>query len=145
MARFISAIAGTGAGSTTLPIFSVYSPAGSGFELREAACFNTTTTAARERLQRLTTAGTPGAGQTEAKYDDDSPAAAATAFTTHSVGPTLGDGLHVMPMGAAIGAGSILTFYDRGIECAAGTANGIGIIVASGTGQIADVHMVWDE
>ncbi len=145
MARYIAAIAGTGAGSATLPIYSTYSIAAVGFELREVAAFNTTINAARLRLQRLTTAGTQGAAQTEAKYDDDSPAASCTSFTTHTVAPTLGDGLHMMPLGAAVGAGTILTFYDRGIECPVGTANGIGIIVATGTGQVADVHMVFDE
>ncbi len=145
MARYITGVTSTGAGSTTLPLVSLYSIAAVGFELREAASFNTTVTAARNQLRRLTTTGTVGAALTESKYDDDSAAASATAVNTHTVAPTLGDPLHLMPMGAAIGSGTILTFYDRGVECPVGTANGIGIIVATGTGQIADIHMVWDE
>ncbi len=145
MARYISAVTSTGAGSVTLPIVSVYAIAAVGFELREVACFNTTVTASRNRLQRLTTTGTVGAALTEAKYDDDSAPASCTGVNTHTVAPTLGDGLHMLPMGAAIGSGTILTFYDKGIECPVGTANGLGIIVLSGTGQIADVNLIWDE
>ncbi len=145
MARYVSAAAGAVVATTALPGYSVYSIAAVGFELREVACFNTTVTAARHRLARLTTAGTAGAGQVESKYDDDSAAASCTAFLTHTVAPTLGDGLHMLPMGAAIGSGTILTFYDKGIECPVGTANGIGVVVATATGQIADHHFVWDE
>lgn len=145
MARFLAQGTSGGTPSATRPFLSVYSPAGSGFELREAAIFNTATTAHRTQLARLTTTGTQGTGLTEAKYDDDSAAAAATGFQTHTADPTIGDKLHMMPCGAAVGAGTILTFYDKGIEVAAGTGNGIGPIVVSGTPQISDIHMVWDE
>lgn len=145
MARYITGLVGATTSTTLRPCISVYSAAAVGFEVREAAAFNTTTTAARLRLARLTAQGTPGAGQTEAKYDDDSAAASCTSFITHTADATVGDGLHMMPLGAAIGAGTILTFYDRGIEAPVGTANGIGIITATGTGQVADTHLVWDE
>jgi len=145
MARYVAGILGTGAGSATLPIFSVYSAAAVSFRLREAAVFNTTTTASREKLARLTTAGTQGAAQTEGPFRAaESPAASCTAFTTHTGGPTITDLLGAMPMGAAIGSGTILTFYDQALECPVGTANGIGIC-PQGTGQVADVHMIWDE
>lgn len=144
VARYLTSGTSSGTPSATRPHWSVYSPAGSGFELREAAIFNTTTTAHRAQLARLTTTGTQGAGQTEAKYDDDAATAAATAFASHTADPTIGDKLHMMPSGAAVGAGTILTFYDRGIECPVGTSSGLGII-AIGTAQLSDIHLIWDE
>jgi hypothetical protein len=145
VARYASGLR-TGAGSTTLPQFSVYSAAAVGFALRECGIFNTTTTATAEKLTRLTNATGVGAGQVEAKYDDTSNAAQATAFTTHGSNPGLGDDLgYRTTCGAAAGAGPIWTFPATGIHCPVGTANGVGVIVATGTGQVLDAYMVWDE
>lgn len=145
MARYVSG-ARTTAGSTTLPQFSVYSAAAVGFSLRECGLFNTVATSTNEKLTRMTTAGTQGAGQVEAKYDPNSVAASATAVLTHTVAPTLGDDLgYRCPLGAAVGAGVIWTFLASGILCPVATTQGIGIIVASGTGQALDAYMVWDE
>ncbi len=144
MARYVAGAVGAAA-ATTVRGPSLYSVAAVAGELREAACFNTTTTACRQQIKRLTATGTQGAGLTEAKYDDDSATASVTAFTTHTADATAGDAMHVMPCGAAIGSGTILTFYDRGIEWPVGTTNGIGILLASGTGQVTDCHLVWDE
>ena len=145
MARYVTSGTSGGTPSATRPFWSVYSAAAVGFELREAAIFNTAATAHRAQLARLTTAGTAGAGATEAKYDDDTVAASATAFNTHTADPTIGDKMHMMPCGAAVGAGTILTFYDRGIECPVAVTNGLGIIVVTGTPQVSDITMVWDE
>lgn len=144
MARYVAASVGAAA-STTARGPSLYSIAAVAGELREVGCFNTTTTAVRNQLKRLTATGTQWSALTEAKYDDDSAAASVTGFTTHTADATAGDAMHVMPMGAAIGSGTILTFYDRGIEWPVGTSNGIGILLASGTGQVQDCHLVWDE
>jgi hypothetical protein len=145
VSRFIASGTSGGTPSATRPFLSVYSPAGNGFELREAAIFNTTTTAHRAQLARLTSTGTQGSGLTEGKYDEDAPPILATAFNTHTADPGIGDKMHMMGVGAAAGAGCILTFYDRGIEITGGTANGVGIIVVAGTPQISDIHFVWDE
>jgi hypothetical protein len=147
MSRYSAAFT-TGAGSTTLPIGSVYAAAGSGFILREVGVFNTTTTAVvlGLKLVRLTSAGTQGAGVTANVFSGYSPAAAATAKQTHTGAPTLGADIAQMPAGAAIGAGTILTFYGEtsGLVVLAGTANGIGILPL-GTGQICTVTFIWDE
>lgn len=127
---------------------SVYAIAGGGFTLREAGVFNTTTTAARYALVRLTAAGTPGAAITEAKFGtDEQPTPTMTAFLGHTADATLGAFIAVMPLGAAVGAGTILTFYGEGngIQVPAGTGNGIGIILLAGTGQVCDAYMIWDE
>jgi hypothetical protein len=98
------------------------------------------------KLVRLTSAGTQGAGLTEAKHNPDSAAASCTGFTTHSANPGLGDDLgYRWALGAAIGAGLIETFGDTGLRISVGTANGIGVIVETGTGQSIDAYLVWDE
>lgn len=148
MARY-SAECTTGAGSTTLPIMSLYAPANQRLILREVGVFNTTTTAVviGLKLVRLTTAATQGAALTEAQFDPDAPANVGTAFNTHSsTGPSLGADIAAMPVGAAIGAGTILTFYgeNNGIIIPKGTANGVGILPL-GTGQICTAYFIWDE
>ena len=146
MARFSAAARSTGAGSTTLPLESLYSPAGSGFYLREIGVFNTTATALAIALVRESTAGTPGAAITAVKHDNASPAAVVTPVNTHTVGPTLGAPIRSADLGAAIGAGVIWTFYDNaGLIVPIGTANGLGIVILTGTGQICDIYWTWDE
>lgn len=145
MARY-NAGAKTTAGSTTLPVISLYSAASVGAKIREIGAFNTTSTSVDIKLVRLTSAGTQGTGLTEAKHDPDSATASCTAFTTHSVAPTLGDDLgYRASLGAAIGSGVIWTFGDSGIRIPVGTANGVGIIVENGTGQALQAYIVWDE
>jgi hypothetical protein len=136
----------TGAGSTTLPIISLYSVAATGPKLREVGVFNTTATAVDIKLVRLTSAGTQGAGLVEAKHDPDSAAAQCTAFTTHTANPSLGDDLgYRASLGAAIGSGVIWTFGDQGIRVPLATSNGVGVIIENGTGQACQAYIVWDE
>ena len=145
MARYSAGVR-TAAGSTTLPIASPYAAAGVSPKLRECGMFNTTTTAVAEKLQRLTTTGTQGTSQTEAKYDPDTAVSGGDFRTTHTVAPTLGDDLgYRVPLGAAVGVGVIFIMVDIGIIIPLGTMQGIGVIVVIGIGQIADVYMVWDE
>lgn len=130
-------------GTTVRPIASIYGVSGRGGFLREVGVFNTTNTACEVQLVRLTSAGTPGTGLTEADYDPDAPVAL-TAFAAHTADCTIGGVIRQFPIGAAIGAGLILPFGDNGIKILAGTANGIGIIPV-GTGQILTFHFDWDE
>lgn len=138
----------SGVGSTTLPAVSIYAPAAHGVTIREISCFNETVTACVYNIVRLTSAGTPGTGKTEVEISQ--PAAegkdpGATVFDAHSVAPSLGSVIRRMPIGAAIGAGYYWTWGDRGLYIPAGTANGIGIILASGTGQLCAAHFTWEE
>jgi hypothetical protein len=146
MARFSAGVR-TGAGSTTLPIISLYGGATGGGKVREIGVFNTTTTAVVLSLMRLTNTGTQGAGLTEAKHELGSGPALCTAFTTHSVDPTSGgiDLGYRAILGAAAGAGIIWTFGDAGIVIPADTTEGVAVIVATGTGQVCDAYIVWDE
>jgi hypothetical protein len=145
MSRYSAGVK-TSVGSTTLPIISLYAAAASGGKIREVGLFNTTDVAVDLKLVRLTTAGTQGAGLVEGKHDPDSPAAACTAFTTHTVAPTLGDDLgYRVTLGAPKGSGVVWTFGDAGLRIPVGTANGIGVIVENGTGQAIQATIVWDE
>ncbi len=151
MARFSAGVR-TGAGSTTLPIMSLYTAAATVGTLREVGCFNTTATAVAVKLVRLDTTGTQGAGLVEGRHHPKKPPALCTAFTTHSsTGPNLGDDLgYRAVLGAAVGSGVIWTFGDDGIllgpeDAAEQVIFGIGLIIATGTGQVCDAYMVWDE
>lgn len=145
MARYSTGVK-TGAGSTTLPLISLYSAAAVGGKIREIGVFNTTNSAVDVKLVRLTSQGTPGAALVEAKHDPDSAAASCTGFTTHTAAPTLGDDLgYRASLGAAIGAGVIWTFGSEGLRISVGTANGIGVIIENGTGQALQASIVWDE
>lgn len=146
MARY-SAGCLTGAGSTTLPIISLYSNGTVSPKIREIGVFNTTTTAVAIKLVRITTAGTVGTGLTEAKHDPLSATPGATAFNTHSsTGPTLGDDLgYRAVLGAAVGSGVVWTFGDSGLIVPASSTGAIGVIVENGTGQICQAYIVWDE
>ncbi len=142
----------TSAGSTLLPIISLYSAAGSTGVLREVGLFNTTATAVALKLVRLSTTGTQGAGLTEARHNVKKPAAACTAFTTHSsTGPTITDDLgYRVTLGAAVGSGVIWTFGDDGIGIGIADAvelvtNAVAVVVENGTGQAIQAYLVWDE
>ena len=146
MARF-SAGCLTSAGSTTLPIISIYGNASGWGRVREIGIFNTTDTAVALVLKRITTAGTKGAALTNAKQDPDSPPALCTCFNTHSsTGPTLGDDLgYRCVLGASKGSGVIWTFGESGLEVAVSATGAIGVLVENGTGQACQAYIVWDE
>lgn len=135
------------AGSTTLPIASLYNTAAVAGQILEIGVFNTTTSAVALKLIRVTTAGTQGTGLTETAHGATAVAASLTGFNTHSVAPTLGGDLgYNVTLGAAIGSGVIWTFGGNGLSTGPiGTGNGVGILVATGTGQVCDFWFTWTE
>ena len=135
-----SAVATAARGPSLYNIASGCSP-----KIVEVGVFNTTTTEFVAALTRLTAAGTQGAGLTEAKHDANGPAADATAFNTHTADATASDELVRATIAAAKGAGVVWTFGAGGLVIPAGTANGIGILCPTGTGQLFDGYIVWDE
>ena len=135
----------TGAGSTTLPIISLYAAAAVGARIREIGATNTTATEVVLKLIRMTTTGTRGSALTNAKHDPASAAAGCSAYGTHTVTATNTDMGYRTVLGAAIGSGVIWTFGDSGLVIPVGTGNGIGIMVGSGTGQACSCYIVWDE
>lgn len=146
MARY-SVAALTTAGSTTLPIISLYGGTTVRPRLRELHLFNTTATAVSLKLVRVTTTGTQGTALTEVPMIQEDPAAIATAFNTHSGAPTITTGdLWRGVLGAAIGSGVILSFPDPGGLVIPPTANaGLAVVVSAGTGQAVEATLIWDE
>lgn len=147
MARYSVGVRSTGAGSTTLPVGSLYAAASIDLHVVEIGVFNTTATSVNLAVRRLTTAATQGSGLSEIPWDPDSAAATGTGFDTHSsTGPTITAGFlaHTV-LGAAVGSGIIWTFGGAGIRIPKGTANGLCVIPGTGTGQILDWYMIWDE
>ena len=134
----------TSAGSSTLPIFSLYAGATARGVIREIGVFNTTAVAVSLKLSRLDTAGTKPAALTDGEWDQEGPPALCTAHLTHTVGPTIDEELKRVSLGAAIGSGIIWTFGGRGLIVPLGVANGIGL-VPIGTGQVCDAYVEWEE
>ena len=145
MARYSFGMRGTIAGTNVLPSMSIFATASGGFKLVEVGVYNTTTTALVIALARLTAVGTAGAAQTEGEYDNDAVPPLATVFAGHTGSATVGQVLRQATLGAAAGAGVIWTFGNGGIVVPSGTANGLGIIIPTGTGQICDLEFTWDE
>jgi len=145
MSRYCVAGRSTVAGTTLRAVASVFAIASRTVKLREVGVFNTTSTAVAVALVRFTNATGVGAGLTEVPYDEAGPAVNATGFAGHTADGAVGSPLRQASLGAAIGSGVIWTFPDTGIIIAAGTANGIGIICPTGTGQILDYYYEWEE
>lgn len=134
----------TVAGTSARAIASVFSAASVGFKLREVGVFNTTSAAVAVGLVRFTNQTGVGAGLTEADYDAANPTQV-TGFAGHTADGGTGQVIRQASLGGAIGSGVIWTFGDNGIVVATGTANGIGIYIPTGTGQVLDYYFDWDE
>jgi hypothetical protein len=145
MPRCSFGMRGTVVGTSARAMMSIFSTASGGFRLVEVGVFNTTTTAVAIALARFTAATNVGTGQTEGEYDTDAVPPLATVFAGHTGDGTVGQILRQATLGAAAGAGVIWTFGNGGILGPSGTANGIGITVPQGTGQICDLEFTWDE
>lgn len=146
MARHTIAGVSSAAATATLPGFSLYAAAAAQGRIREIGIANTTATAFKATLRRLSTTGTQGAGLTEIAWDGTSNPPLCTGFDAHSVAPTLVAGvLRYFDIPAAIGGGVIWTFGDSGLVIPPGTGNGYGILCPSGTGQVFDYYVDWDE
>lgn len=145
MARHSIAGRSTVAGTTLRAIASLFAVASRNGKLREVGVFNTTSTAVAASLVRFTNATGVGAALTEVQYDELSPAPNCTGFAGHTADGAVSSPFRQASLPAAVGGGVIWTFGDTGILIAAGTANGIGIICPTGTGQILDYYFDWDE
>ena len=145
MARYSISGRSTVVGTAARAQFSLFSTAVVTARVVEVGVFNTTATAVAIALARFTAATNVGAGLTEAKHRPESPAATCTGFAGHTADGTAGEILASATLGAAVGSGVIWTFGDSGIFTLIGTANGIGVLVPTGTGQITDFYLIWDE
>lgn len=148
MARFSSAWRTAGAGSTTLPIGGLMSVAGCRPRLVEVGVFNTTATACSVALRRVTAVGTAGSTQSVVYESDSAQTALGTPKDTWTVTPTFVAGnLRVGSLGAAIGSAVIWTFGGPagGLIIPNTTGDGIVVSVQTGTGQICDISLTWDE
>jgi hypothetical protein len=147
MARFSAGARATGVATNLLPSGSLYSGATGGARIREIGVFNTTTTACVVALCQLSTAGISSSVGTPAKHDENSGPALCTVRNVHSsTGPTIDADLgYRATLGAAAGAGIIWTFGESGLVTPLAVTNGVGIYTPTGTGQIWDFYIVWDE
>jgi hypothetical protein len=147
MARFTASWRTTGAGSTTLPIAGLLATAAVRPRIAEIGVFNTTATAVAVALRRITAAGTAGSTQSVVYETDESQTALGVPKDTWTVAPTFVAGnVRVASLGAAIGSGVIWTFTaGPQLVIPAATTNGVVIVPLTGTGQICDISITWDE
>jgi hypothetical protein len=145
MARFSVAGRSTVVGTSLRAVASVFAIASRTIKLREVGIFNTTATACAASLVRFTNATGVGTGLTEVLWDPEGPAPNATGFAGHTADGAVGSPIRQASLPAAIGGGVVFTFGEGGILISAGTANGVGIICPTGTGQILDYYFDWDE
>ncbi len=146
MARYAAAFRAAAIGSATIPAGSIYAVAATRLLVRKIVVSNTTTTAVVVAIQAFTATGTQGAGVTEIEYDNDGPPPLGTVFNSHTVTPTITAGeFERATLAAAEGAAFVFTFNEPGLYIPSGTANGVGITTPTGTGQILDIGIVWDE
>ena len=146
MARFSISGRTTIVGTSALPNVSLYGTATVRPRIVELGLFNTSVTAVEISVNRLTTAGTPGTGLTEVAIDSPDHTAIATGFAGHTVGPTIGGELRRAVLGAAAGSGVVWTWPDgNSLEIPASTAQGVGVIVPTGTGQTLAYYLEWIE
>jgi hypothetical protein len=145
MARYAVAGRSTVVGTTVRAVASLFAVASRTAKVRQISVCNTTSTAVAVAICRFTNATGVGAGLTEVLYDEASPAPNATGFAGHTADGAVGANIDYVSLGAAVGSGWVFTYGDTGILIAAGTANGLGIICPTGTGQILDYSICWDE
>jgi hypothetical protein len=148
MARFSAAWRTTGAGSTTLPIAGLMAVATVRPRLVEVGVFNSTATACAVALRRVTAAGTSGRHSpscTRATRRRPRSPPRRTRGRSHRRSST--GNLRTASLGAAIGSGVIWTFGGAlgGLVIPNTTGDGVVISVLTGTGQICDVSLTWDE
>ena len=124
---------------------SLYSPAGSRLILKEVHVYNTTATAVAVALRALTTAGTQGTGLVEVEHELEGPPPLGTGFQGHTVDPTITAGEYARAQLAAAIGGGVVWIFNKGIIIPAGVANGVGVVTATGTGQICDITFIWEE
>ncbi len=145
MSRYAFGMRSTVVGTNLRAQISLFAPASSNARVREIGVYNTSTTAFAIALARFTNATGVGAGQTEGEYDEDAPPPLVTIFAGHTADGGVGQVFRQATLGAAAGAGTIWTFGDSGLVIQPGTANGIGPLVPTGTGQLGDDYLDWDE
>jgi len=145
MARYSIAGRSTVVGTSARAMVSLFASSTVGAKVREIKVYNTTTTALAVAVARFTASTNVGAGLTEAEYDEDAPGPSCTGFAGHTGDGTTGQILEQASLGAAIGSGVIWTYGDTGLVIQPGGGNGIGLTCPTGTGQICDYTITWDE
>jgi hypothetical protein len=144
----MNSIAGraTVAGTAARAMASVFATASKGGRLRELGLYNTTTNALAAGLIRFTNATNVGAALTEAQWDSAlDPVPTLTGYAGHTGDGGTGGVLRQGTIGAAAGAGIVWCFGGSGITIPVGAANGVGPHCPTGTGQICDYYMDWEE
>lgn len=145
MARWAAGVR-TSAGTSTLPLISLYSEAFTDVQVLECGISNTSGTAFEARIARISSGpGTVGAGLVENCLDNPlATAAKGMAFASHTAGTvTLTDTGYRAVIGPY--SGYIFTFDPIEIASGAGTVNGLCAVAENGVAQISQAYFKWYE
>lgn len=146
MPRYSYGFTPTGPGTSLLPQSSLYATANTRLVLREVHVIQTAATAVQLAIQRLTTAGTAASETGEARWDPDTRAPEGDVKDTHTVGPTITAGeVESILLPGIIGSAWLWAFDGSGFIVPIGAANGAGVVVVTGTGQVVETTYVWEE
>lgn len=125
---------------------SVYATAAVRPQIREIGMFNTTSIAVAVGVGRASAVGTKGAAITPVCESDFVNVAIATGANTHTVDATINAVLDKQAsLGAAIGSGVIWTWGPGEFILENATTSGVVLVCPTGTGQILDFYIAWDE
>lgn len=115
-------------------------------QIREIGIFNTTSVACAIGVGRASAVGTKGAAITPVPESDFVRVAVATGAQTHTADATINAVLDKQAsLGAAIGSGVIWTWGPGEFILENATTSGVVIVCPTGTGQICDFYIAWDE
>lgn len=130
--------------------FSIFSAASYTGVIREIGVYSTVNTHCTLALARFSSATNVGAGLMETQWGLHKPPTNMTVFAGHT-----GDGgpwavtsysyIRQAMLPAAIGGGHVWPFGDEGLTCPIGATNGFGVVCSTGTGQIFDFYIDFDD
>jgi hypothetical protein len=143
--RYAHGSRSTVVGTASRSMLSLFAVTGCRPRVREVGVFNTSTSPLAVAVARFTTATNVGSGLAETGEDDPAQTALATVFAGHTGDGGVGGVVRQASLGAAVGAGVIWTFGGNGLEIPNTTGDGVGLITPTGTGQLCDCYIVWDE
>jgi hypothetical protein len=117
----------------------------SDMQISEVGVESTVATSSTVALRKFTTTGTAGTAITAIIWDDDGVAPGASGSHVPSTDHTLTTGnLRTSHLPAAVGGGVIWTF-DPPLRIRGGSGDGVTITLPSGTDQIINFYIDWEE
>lgn len=131
-------------GTSLRSIATLYATSTFGARVREIGICNFAAVAATFALAEF--GATTNRGTVKTAVNEDLNPTQCAVYDGHTAdGASVGVPFRQITLPAAVGATMVWTFSEGGFQIPIGTANGLGIIVPSGTGQLVDFWFKWEE